>query len=771
MTDPLVVAAARWPDAPAVADGAVTRTWARLLDDALRLAHALDVAPGARVALLADDHADAVVGIHATRLAGAVLVPLHRRLSVAELSDLVAGTRADVLMHDDAHADVAGALATGARFRTLAVDSAGSSGRARQLPAVGPGDAGAIVHTSGTTARPRGVVLTQAALHASAAAWNAFLGSGPSDHWLSTLPLSHVAGLGMVLRPLLSGARLTVHARFDPDAVRAAISDGGVTLVSLVPTQLARLLGGGPVPTGALRAVLLGGGPVPATLVRRGLGAGLPIVTTYGLTEAASGVTALPAGEATIAAGSAGRPLPGLRVRVLAEDGADAPAGVAGQIVVSGPSLASGYLDDAATTAATFRDGWLHTRDLGRLDADGRLWVLDRLDEMIVTGGENVSPAEVEAVLATHPAIADVAVVGRPDPRWGRAPVAVVAIRAGHEAPSTQVVRDFARPHLAGYKLPVAVVAVPQIPRTASGKVVRRDVGALLDRGPLAQASPVAGSHDLPRPDGAVVHVETMGEGPVVVLLHATLSNAVELRGLATSLSSRCRVASVDRRSAGASRMPPTDPGGAIDVRVHVEDLLAVLDSLAPGERPLVVGHSFGGCVALEVAARHPGRVAGVWVFEPPYLPLLPPGAVPDLAALGDRIAALARQQGPQAAALEFLDAVRGPGTAARLPASARDRLGAEGRSAVADAALLGLEPWGLGRIEAPVVTAIGGRGGPYPAVADALEGTIASHRIERLGELGHGAPVSHPEVVGAAIIGFARTIGVLEDAQVEAWR
>jgi len=114
---------------------------------------------------------------------------------------------------------------------------------------------------------------------------------------------------------------------------------------------------------------------------------------------------------------------------------------------------------------------------------------------------------------------------------------------------------------------------------------------------------------------------------------------------------------------------------------------------------------------------------------------------------------------------------VRGPGTAARLPASARDRLGAEGRSAVADAALLGLEPWGLGRIEAPVVTAIGGRGGPYPAVADALEGTIASHRIERLGELGHGAPVSHPEVVGAAIIGFARTIGVLEDAQVEAWR
>jgi pimeloyl-ACP methyl ester carboxylesterase len=528
-----------------------------------------------------------------------------------------------------------------------------------------------------------------------------------------------------------------------------------------VPTQLARLLDGGPIRGGVLRALLLGGGPVSAALVERAIDAGLPVVTTYGLTEAASGVTALLGDEAARVPGSAGRPLPGVVVRLVDGDDVEVPAGRTGSILVGGPTLATGYDDDPEATRASFQDGWLRTRDLGMVDTEGRLWVLDREDDLIISGGENISPAEVAGVLADHPAIADIAVVGRPHPVWGSVPVAVIVPRLGVPVPSIEELRMFGRQRLAGYKLPVASRVVDAIPRTASGKVIRRQITAILDAPAGAAGDPAR--WDVARPDGASIHAETLGSGTPLVLLHATLSNTTELRGLMAVLAGAFQVVSVDRRAAGASRMPPDDPGGAIDVATHIDDLLAVMDLLLDGQRPLVVGHSFGGCVALELAARHPDRILGAWVFEPPYLPLLG-GSVPGLRSLGERIAALARDEGPTAAAFAFLDAVRGPGTADRLPAAARARLGAEGRAAVADAALLGLEPEGLARIVVPLEMGLGSRsGGPYPAVADELARRVPGLAIERLPELGHGAPVSRPEPVARSIVAFARRIGVIE--------
>jgi pimeloyl-ACP methyl ester carboxylesterase len=310
---------------------------------------------------------------------------------------------------------------------------------------------------------------------------------------------------------------------------------------------------------------------------------------------------------------------------------------------------------------------------------------------------------------------------------------------------------------------------VARIPRTSSGKVIRREVAALVAPGPPTAAGPASAQggpvdHYLDRPDGARIHVTTVGSGDTLVLLHATLSNARELRPLTVDLAADFRVVAVDRRGAGESTMPPDDDLGAVDVARHLEDLAAVLDAhAAPEEQVLVVGHSFGGCVALELAARRPERVAGTWVYEPPYLPVLEEddGGRPDLAALGERMTELARTEGLESAALAFLDAVRGPGTSARIPSSARERLAAEGRSAVADAALQGLDPRGLADIASPVVVALGGRSGPpYGAVAERLAALIPSLEVERLADLGHGAPVSQPATVAAAIRAFARRLG-----------
>jgi pimeloyl-ACP methyl ester carboxylesterase len=500
---------------------------------------------------------------------------------------------------------------------------------------------------------------------------------------------------------------------------------------------------------------------VSAALVRRALAAGLPVVTTYGLTEAGSGVTALRDDEATDAPGSVGRPLPGISVRVIDPRGRDLPEGVRGRIAVSGPTLATGYDGDQRASRDTFVDGWLWTADLGWLDGRGRLWVADRLDDLIIRGGENVSPTEVEAVLAAHPAIEDAAVVARPDPAWGEVPVAAVVPRGGMTVPTLDELRAFARPRLAGYKLPADLHVVAEIPRTDSGKIVRRAVAAIVATGRPDRIE--MSTSEVVRPDGATIHVEVRGRGPVIVLLHATLSNAGELRPLAQRLAVCARVVSIDRRSAGASRMPPDDPGGAIDVGVHVADVVGVLDQVTPGAPALAVGHSFGGCVALELGARIPTLIAGVWAFEPPYLTLLPATRPADVAALGDRLTALAREEGPTAAAFAFLDAVRGHGTSVRLPAEARARLGAEGRAAVADAGLQGLAPDELARIAAPVVIGLGGRsGGPYAAVATALKARIPGLAIERFADLGHGGPVSRPDALAASIVAFARRIGHL---------
>ena len=735
---------------PAVIEGAAILDWTGLERRCGAMAADLDarrVPPGGVVALTADASIDAVVGVLGTVRAGRVAAPVPTRLTATERAAIQAVLRPIVTLGRPGRGALDGEAADGGAAGGAADGAAdgGAAGGAADGAADGgaPGrvlDApGVVVLTSGTTAAPKGVILSSAALQASADAWLAAL--PPATGWLLALGLGHVAGLGVVWRAITQGVPVRIAGDTDPAALMAGLTASvpaapAVSHVSLVPAQLVRLLDhvrDAPPPS-SLRAVLLGGGAIDPALVTRAVGAGWPVVPTYGLSEAGSGVTALPAGEAREAPGSAGRALPGVELWIEEPD----RDGV-GEIAVRTPAAFSGYLDGPPRRPGDP----IRTGDLGRLDATGRLYVLDRRTDRIVRGGENLSPAEVESVLVTHPAIADAAVVGRPDPVWGQVPVAVVALRPEVPEPGDAALAGHCRSSLAGFKVPVSFVRVGSLPRTAGGKLQRAAVRELLDR-------PRPGS--LPRPDGTAIGWRSTGTGPAaLVLLHGTLSTAAQLDRLAAALaaSGRLAVHAVDRRASGTSRVAAPGP---IDAGVHVADLVAVLDHLGL-ETVALVGLSYGGAIALELAARHPDRVGAVVAWEPPYGPLADAVTQRRFAALAEATRAAHRAGGAPAAAETFLRAVAGDGAWDRLPERGRTWLGAQGDGALADAALSGLDPVGLARIRAPTTLLTGGASEPfYAPIARAVTARVPGARCIELDGLGHASPITDPVRVAAAI-------------------
>lgn len=306
----------------------------------------------------------------------------------------------------------------------------------------------AVVPTSGTTAEPKGVELTATGLVASARAVSSALGVGAGDKWLCCLPLHGVGGLGVIARAWATGVPLEVVPRFDP-AILAATA---ATLVSLVPTTLRRGIDAG-VDLSRFHAILVGGAPLDPTLRARAEALGARVVATYGMTETWGGVV------------YDGRVLNGVQARL----------GDADEILLRGPTVMRGYRQLPAHTAAVLpADGWLRTGDAGAWATDGTLRVIDRLIDLVVTGGVNVSPAEVEAVLGDHPGVADVGVTGAPDPEWGEVVVAHVVPAHARRPPSLADLRAFAAERLSAAKLPRRLVLVEDVPRTPAGKPLRR---------------------------------------------------------------------------------------------------------------------------------------------------------------------------------------------------------------------------------------------------------------------------------------------------------
>ncbi|MDG5774849.1 class I adenylate-forming enzyme family protein [Haloarculaceae archaeon H-GB1-1] len=328
-----------------------------------------------------------------------------------------------------------------------------------------------VVFTSGTTGEPRGVRLTVGNLVSSAMASAFRLGVSPDDRWLACLPMYHVGGLAPAIRSALYGTTLVVQQGFDAAETARVIDEQEITGVSLVPTMLSRLLDAGWSPPDRLRFVLLGGAPASPELVDRCEDADVPVHPTYGMTETASQVATATPRQAFEHPGTVGHPLLFTQISVQNDEGRECGTGETGELVVDGPTVSPGYLDADATAAAFDQDG-LHTGDAGYRDEAGRLWVTGRIDDVIVTGGENVHPAAIADAIRDHPDVADVAVVGLPDPEWGERVAALVVA----SDLSVDGFREHCRNQLAGFERPKTVAFAESLPRTQSGTVDREAV-------------------------------------------------------------------------------------------------------------------------------------------------------------------------------------------------------------------------------------------------------------------------------------------------------
>jgi o-succinylbenzoate---CoA ligase len=408
-------------------------------------------APGAHVAIALPAGLDFAVALHACLLAGAVAVPLDLRLALGERERIARGCTLTV---DEAL--IGGGWGGGGGEPLAGGEKAGS---AVGVPIGGHELDGTaiVIHTSGTSAAPRPIELTYGNLLWSALGSAVALGRDPADRWLCALPLAHVGGLSILVRSCIYATTAVLHERFELDRVLRALREEDITLVSLVATTLARLLDAGLSAPPALRCALTGGGPVPAALVARAHADGVPVSLTYGLSESCSQVTTTPVAELGSAPAGAGPALFCTRVRIAEDE----------EILVRGPTVAPG---------AIAGDGWLHTGDLGCLDERGRLHVSGRKADTIVSGGENVAPAEVEAVLEAHPGVLEAAVLGRPDETWGEAVTAIVVARPGAELDAAELRAHCARA-LAPFKVPKELVlSGGPLPRTRSGKLLRREL-------------------------------------------------------------------------------------------------------------------------------------------------------------------------------------------------------------------------------------------------------------------------------------------------------
>jgi long-chain acyl-CoA synthetase len=466
--------AASDPDGPAVADNTQALTNRDLLGRvqaaAAQLAE-LGMSAGDVLALKLTNRVEFVVLLFAAWRLGATVTPVNPALTDSEVMRQLDDSRAKVVVVEDDAGPTPGVRTlkiSQLRCATSIVDSE---------VVVDPSALALLIYTSGTTGVPKGVMLDHANLDAMTAMGREALRVGPNDRCLLILPLFHVNGIVVsVLLPLLVGADVVIADRFNPYTFLDTLELHRPTFFSAVPTIysiLAALPDDVQPDTSSVRFAVCGAAPAPAELLARfGARYGIPLVEAYGLSEATCGSTTNPV-DGPRKAGTVGLPFPGQEIRILGPGGVSLPQGENGEVVVCGPNVMRGYLGRPADTAAVIIEGWLHTGDVGHLDEDGYLTLVGRSKEMIIRGGENIYPKEIEDVIATDPAVQEVAVIGVPDDKWGEVVVAFLQPRPGATL-DPESITALCKEHLGSYKRPTAIRVLDALPKNALGKLDKR---------------------------------------------------------------------------------------------------------------------------------------------------------------------------------------------------------------------------------------------------------------------------------------------------------
>jgi O-succinylbenzoic acid--CoA ligase len=446
------------------------------------LHHELGVNAGDRVAILARDGLVFTTVLHALMQVNAIAVPMNTRLSMVEVGWQLRDAEVRLICADAAHAE----------FATQVIQSLGNEGMPPRLiilrsdfwkraaepvyrTHVDLDQVHAIVYTSGTTGSPKGAMITYGNHLWGAVGSAVRLGLMPGDLWLIPMPLFHVGGLAVLMRSLIYGTGVLIHAQFDAHQVIATLRTQKVTLLSVVAVMLQRILAldSELFPEG-VRAVLLGGGPAPRALLEQCVSRRVPVLLSYGLTESNSQAATLTLADSLRKIGSAGQPLFINEIMIDAH-GHEQSVNEPGEILLRGPTVVTGYYQRPEATVAAFQGGWLHTGDVGYLDEEGYLYVLDRRQDLIISGGENVYPAEIEAVLHEHDGILDAGAAGVADREYGQVPFAVVSLKYGVTLTEAEL-RAHCASRLAKYKVPRKIRFANELPRNAAGKLLRREL-------------------------------------------------------------------------------------------------------------------------------------------------------------------------------------------------------------------------------------------------------------------------------------------------------
>jgi O-succinylbenzoic acid--CoA ligase len=476
----LEVAARSHPEKLALAFAEQRWTFADLRESVAAAAAVLATARGegaGRIGILSANRPGVVFTVHAATRMSVPFVPLNWRQKSDELAWQLRHAGITVLVVDEERGAVVKTACPDLPLTIVPIAAlerpATSGGRPTEQPRIDLEREAMVVYTSGTSGRPKGARITYGNLWFGAVASALHLGHRPGDVWLAAMPLFHVGGLAILFRAVIGGVPVVLHERFQAERAIAAV-DEGVTLLSVVPTMFQRMLdarGDAPWPP-SLRCVLLGGSAAPQRLIEEAVRRGMPIAPTYGLSEATSQVTTLLPDQTSRKPGSSGVPLPLSEVRIVTQAGV-APPGEVGEIEIRGPTVFAGYIGDHTPASSDRNDGWFRTGDAGYLDSDAYLYVVDRRDDLIVSGGENVYPAEIERVLRQHPSVLDAGVIGVADESWGSRPLAAVVWRGDRDRAPTDLL-EHCRQHLPGYKIPDRFLLLSELPRSPSGKLLRR---------------------------------------------------------------------------------------------------------------------------------------------------------------------------------------------------------------------------------------------------------------------------------------------------------